>query len=346
MYKQLTSEQRYTISVLLQKKFSLSFIAETIGVSVSTVSRERRRNSNAKGVYDARAAVLKVKRRKARIPGNRRIAPYVRSRVFELIRKEQWSPEEVAGWLGKKEGITVSKSTIYNWIAALSPHYGDNIRKHLRHGGRPRQKSLLTTKAHIPNRLSIDERPETDYGQTIGDWEMDTIVGKEGKGAIVTLVERKSSFMLMEKLDTGKQAVPLAYAVVRLIRESGLPVRSITTDNGPEFAAHEIIARELNTKVYFAHPYCMNGLIRQYIPKKTDFRGISRLYVKSIIEKLNNRPRKKNGFRKPKDMIKKNSVTLHLLLESAELEVNLKSCLLFCIAPVKHYLCELINDNR
>ena len=142
---------------------------------------------------------------------------------------------------------------------------------------------------------------------------MDTIVGKEGKGAIVTLVERKSSFMLMEKLDTGKQAVPLANAVVRLLRESGLPVRSITTDNGPEFAAHEIIARELNTKVYFAHPYCswekgaienMNGLIRQYIPKKTDFRGISRLYVKSIIEKLNNRPRKKNGFCKPKDMIK------------------------------------------
>ena len=117
----------------------------------------------------------------------------------------------------------------------------------------------------------------------------------------------------MEKLNTGKQAVPLANAVVRLIRESGLPVRSITTDNGLEFAAHEIIARELNTKVYFAHPYCtwekgaienMNGLIRQYIPKKTDFRGISRLYVKSIIEKLNNSPRKKNGFRKPKDMIK------------------------------------------
>lgn len=177
--------------------------------------------------------------------------------------------------------------------------------------------SRHTPKVHIPNCLSIDERTDTGYGQTIGDWEMDTIVGKDGKGAIVTLVERKSSFMLMEKLDTGKQAVPLADAVVRLIRDSGLPVRSITTDNGPEFAAHEIIARELNTKVYFAHPYCswekgaienMNGLIRQYIPKKTDFRGISRLYVKNIIEKLNNRPRKKNGFRKPKDMIKEKIV--------------------------------------
>ncbi len=313
MYKQLTSEQRYTISVLLQRKCSLSFIASTIGVSVSTVSRERRRNSNAKGVYDGRMAVVKSKRRKARTPGNRRIAPHVRSRVFELIRKEQWSPEEVSGWLRREEATMVSKSTIYNWIAALSPHYGDNIRKHLRHGGRPRQKSSLTTRAHIPNRLSIDERPDTGYGQTIGDWEMDTIVGKDGKGAIVTLVERKSCFMLMEKLDTGKQAVPLANTVVRLIRESGLPVRSITTDNGPEFAAHEIIARELNTKVYFAHPYCswekgaienMNGLIRQYIPKKTDFRGITKLYIRQVMEKLNNRPRKKNQFRKPKDLIK------------------------------------------
>ncbi len=125
--------------------------------------------------------------------------------------------------------------------------------------------------------------------------------------AAVTLVERKSCFMLMEKLDTGKQAVPLANAVVRLIRESGLPVRSITTDNGPECAAHEIIARKLNTKVYFAQQYCswekgaienMNGLIRQYIPKKSDFRGIPRLYVKSILEKLNNRPRKKKRISK------------------------------------------------
>ena len=117
MYKQLTSEQRYTINVLLHKKCSLSFIAETIGVSVSTLSREKKRNSNAKGVYDGRLAVLKTKRRKSGMPGNRSISPYIRSRVFELIRKEQWSPEEVAGWLRKKENLSVSKSSIYNWIA-------------------------------------------------------------------------------------------------------------------------------------------------------------------------------------------------------------------------------------
>lgn len=131
---------------------------------------------------------------------------------------------------------------------------------------------------------------------------MDTIVGKDGKGAIVTLVERKSSYMLMKKLETGK------HAVVRLLRGSGVPVRTITTDNGREFAAHQIIAKELNTTVYFAHPYSswekgtienMNGLIRQYIPKETDFKGITKGYIRHVIEKLNNRPRK-NGFRKPK----------------------------------------------
>ncbi len=121
--------------------------------------------------------------------------------------------------------------------------------------------------------------------------------------------------MLMEKLETGKQALPLAHAVVRLLREAGLPVRTITTDNGSEFAAHELIERELGTTVYFAHPYSswekgaienMNGLIRQYIPKKTDFRGLSNTFIAHVMLKLNNRPRKKNQFNKPIDMVKKN----------------------------------------
>lgn len=124
---------------------------------------------------------------------------------------------------------------------------------------------------------------------------------------------RKSCYMLMEKLETGKQAIPLAHAVVRLLRGSGLPVKTITTDNGSEFAAHEIIARELGTTVYFAHPYSswekgaienMNGLIRQYIPKKTDFKGISNKMIEEIMHKLNNRPRKKNQFKRPIDMVK------------------------------------------
>ena len=199
----------------------------------------------------------------------------------------------------RQEGLSVSKSSIYNWIATISPYHKDNIRRHLRYGGRKVGSSTSGTRTPIPNSVSIDDWPAYANGQTVGDWEMDTIVGKDGKGAIVTLVERESCFMLMEKLDSGKRAVPLAHAVVRLHKGSRLHVRTITTDNGTEFAAHEIIARELGTTAYFAYPYCswekgvienMNGLVRQYIPKRTDFRGISRAYVRRIVEKLNNRP--------------------------------------------------------
>lgn len=111
----------------------------------------------------------------------------------------------------------------------------------------------------ILNRISIEQRPADANGQTIGDWEMDTIAGKGGKGAIVTLVEKKSSYMMMKKLVKGKQAVPLAMTVVKMLREEKIAVRSITTDNGIEFAAHQIIAKELNTNVFFYTSLCIMG---------------------------------------------------------------------------------------
>lgn len=124
MYKQLTSEQRYTISVLLfQRKSLLSFIAGTIVVSVSTVCRERKRKSNVKSVCEGCLAVLRTRRCKAALSGNRSIGLYVCSRAFEHLRREQWSPEQVSGWLCKEEGLSVSKSTICNWIATIPPHY-------------------------------------------------------------------------------------------------------------------------------------------------------------------------------------------------------------------------------
>ncbi|MCI6549670.1 MAG: IS30 family transposase [Prevotella sp.] len=187
-----------------QKKFTISFIAGTIGVSVSTVCRELKRNSDSKGGDDGQRAVLKTMRRRAKSPGNRSIPPRCAAGGFELIRKQQWSPEQVSGWLKREEGLAVSKYAIYNWIAGSSPHYKDCIHKHLRHGGKRCRNSAQGPRIPITNRVSIDERPAEANGQTLGDWEMDTIVGKDGKGAIVTLVERKSACMLMEKLDTGR----------------------------------------------------------------------------------------------------------------------------------------------
>ena len=124
----------------------------------------------------------------------------------------------------------------------------------------------------IKNRVSIDERPSEGLAQSLGDLEMDTIVGKDGKGAIVTLVDKYSSLLLIRKLETGKRAAPLAQAVIEIVKNARLKVRSITTDNGTEFAEHEVISRVLGCNVYFAHPYSswekgaienMNGLIRQ-----------------------------------------------------------------------------------
>ncbi|MGM9828280.1 MAG: IS30 family transposase [Muribaculaceae bacterium] len=154
----------------------------------------------------------------------------------------------------------------------------------------------------------IDERPPEWDGSTPGDFEMDTIVGKDCKGAIVTLVEKNTNFTMARKLHQGKNAKALAHTVILMLLPYIDKIRSITTDNGSEFAEHLLIAKRLKTKIFFAHPYsswekgCIeyhNKLIRQYIPKGTDFNDISEQMLNEIIIKINRRPRKKLGFSSP-----------------------------------------------
>jgi IS30 family transposase len=164
----------------------------------------------------------------------------------------------------------------------------------------------------IKNRVSIDRRPDIiNLKQRFGDWEMDTVIGENGQGAILTMVERKTAFVIMEKLDHGKNAEELAKTVIRLLTGYRNSVHSITTDNGTEFADHENIAKILNTSVFFTHPYSSwekglientNKLIRQYIPKKTNFNSINNQDIKQIQYKLNNRPRAKLNFYSPKEI--------------------------------------------
>lgn len=142
-----------------------------------------------------------------------------------------------------------------------------------------------------------------------GDWEIDTIIGKDGKGAIVTLAERKTGFLLMEKLPEGKNATGLAKAVIRMLLPYKKWVHTITADNGTEFAEHKTIARKLQADFFFCHPYSSwerglneytNGLIRQYIPKGESFDNYDELYIKNVQHKINSRPREKLGFDCPK----------------------------------------------
>ena len=276
MYKQLTSEQRYTISVLLQNRTKQKDIAKAINVSASTVSREIRRNSGVRRHYNwetAQANAVQTRRRK---PGNRSVDKDVMEEAKRLLITEQWSPEQISGVLAK-DGKYISHETIYRMIRKDKAE-GGTLYKHCRHKLKHRTRPVGGKRISIPNRTSISERPTEADGKRFGDFEMDTIVGRGNHGAIVTLIERSTNMLFMRKLKNGKNAKELARTVIHLLSPFKDHIKSITTDNGTEFACHEMITKSLGVTIYFADPYASwqkgaienaNGLIRQYVPKKT-----------------------------------------------------------------------------
>ena len=306
MYKQLTSEQRYTISVLLQNRTKQKEIAKAINVSPSTVSREIRRNSGVRGRYNwetAQANAVQTKRKK---PGNHSINKEVMEEARHLLVTEQWSPEQISGVLAK-DGKYISHETIYRMIRKDKAE-GGTLYKHCRHKLKRRARPVGGRRISIPNRTSISERPAEVDGKRFGDFEMDTIVGRGNHGAIVTLIERSTSMLFMRKLKKGKNAKDLARTVIHLLSPFKEHVKSITTDNGTEFACHEMIGKSLGVTIYFADPYASwqkgaienaNGLIRQYVPKTETFEHVSHQQITKYSKKINIRPRKKLEFKTP-----------------------------------------------
>lgn len=307
MYSHLTQEQRYTIFVLRQKGQSISAIARTIGVSPSTVSRELRRNLTPRGKYVWKSAQAIADARKGRTPGNRAISESVRWRVRQYILQNQWSPKQISGFL-KLEGINISHETIYKMVR--SDESGELARncRHKMEYKRKVKRSHVTKATNIRNRTSIHERPKEADGKRFGDWEMDLITDKDGN-AILTMIERSTNFLLMEKLKEGKKSKPLARVVYRLLLPyKGAGLKTITTDNGSEFAEHEWITRKLNVPVYFTDSYSSwqkggventNKLVRQYIPKGTDISSVTDKRVAKVRSKINSRPREKLNFSTP-----------------------------------------------
>ena len=236
------------------------------------------------------------------------------SHEIEQMIEEDWSPSQIAGVL-HKEGIHIAIQTIYNHVHADA---SGRLAKHMPHELKYTRSVRATrpTKAtNIANRTSIHDRPKEADGTRFGDWEMDTIVDSYGH-AIVTLTERSTNFILMERLKCGRKAVPTAKVVARLLFPYREFVHTITTDNGCEFAAHLEITRMLSRggrergKVYFADSYCSwqkgaienaNKLIRKYIPKKANFDDFSDSKIMKIQKKINRRPREKINFDSPKD---------------------------------------------
>ena len=307
MYSHLIREQRYAIFALKQKGKSNAEIARTIKVSPSTISRELRRNLTPRGKYIWNKAQNMADARKRRHPGNRAVADTLRWRVAEYIRQEQWSPKQISGFL-KLEGTSISHETIYRMIR--SDKSGE-LAGHCRHKMKYKRRAthVHQTKAtNIRNRTSIHERPKEADGKRFGDWEMDLIVDRDNN-AILTMIERSTNFLLMERLKHGKKAKPLAKTVYRLLLPyKGKGLKTMTTDNGSEFAAHEWITRKLGVPVFFTDSYSSwqkgaventNKLIRQYIPKGTDISSITDRRIAVIQAKINRRPREKLKFSTP-----------------------------------------------
>ncbi len=306
-YKHLTKEQRYTISVCLKKKMLLSDIAKLIDVSKSTVSREIKRNSNMYRHYVSIDAQQFSDMRKHIPRRTRRMTKDLWKEIVPLL-KRHWSPETIVGVMRRNGRDCVSAEWIYHFVR-MDKDRGGILYTYLPHRLKHRRRPV-SANISIRDRVSIDERPTVvDERSRFGDWEMDTIIGKDGKGAIVTLVERTTKKLLMAKSPRGKNAKAVAKLVVQLLKPFERHVRTITTDNGTEFAEHKYIAKMLHTKVFFAHPYSSgekglientNKLVRQYIPNGTDFSTLSDDYILHVQSELNLRPRKLLNFSSPK----------------------------------------------
>jgi len=305
--KHLTKEQRYVIQTLHRRKESKSVIAKEIGVDTSTIYRELRRNSNKRS-YQAEKAHMYANERKERFSYNRRFTSSVQNIVVEYITKEQWSPEQIVGYCEKIGINMVSVERIYQFIRE-DKNQGGNIYTHLRHKLKHRKRPIRASKTRIKDRISIDQRPEKANNRTeFGHFEMDLVVGKDNKGAILTITERLSRHFFCKYLPHGKIAKYVSQAVIEELLPFKKHVLSITTDNGTEFADHKTITKKLEATVYFAHPYSSwekgqieysNKLLRQYIPKKSIINKDNTLNLKSIQMKINRRPRKNLAYEKP-----------------------------------------------
>jgi IS30 family transposase len=305
----LTETQRYKIFAMLEEGFERKFICKKIGKDKSVLSRELRRNCDKRtGKYNPELAQRKYEQRLKEKPKFVHFTPEIREKVVKEL-EDDLSPEQIAGRAKLEGKQCVSHETIYCYIWADKKR-GGKLHKHLRNRGKKYNKrgNYKSSRGIIKDRVSIKERPEiVDEKIRFGDLEIDTIIGKNHKGAILTITDRVSLMEWMAKL-RGKNAAELALKMVEILTPFTPFLHTITSDNGKEFAEHKSISDNLSIDFYFAQPYksCERGcnenanrLIRQYIPKKTDFDTIDDDYVKWVENKLNNRPRKKLGFLTP-----------------------------------------------
>ncbi len=308
-YTHLAYEQRCQIYALLKRGNSKFQIAEVVGAHVSTIKRELKRNQGKRGYRYKQAQIKASNRRVNTSRKKRKMTTEVLLYVEKMLCDRQWSPEQIAGRMKKDLLFSVSHESIYRFVWK-DKHDGGSLYKHLRRKGKKygQRGSKLAGRGLIPGRIGIEQRPEiVNAKERVGDFEGDTIVGVNHKGAIVSLVDRVTKITRLELIQKAN-ADETHEAIVRALTPIKKHVLTITTDNGKEFAKHADTSKKLCADCYFANPYHSwerglnentNGLVRQYFPKGTDFTKITYSKISEVEYLLNSRPRKSLNFQSP-----------------------------------------------
>lgn len=308
-YKHLSLEERHYIELSLKNGKSFQEIADELNRSESTIRREVKRNTGQRGYRHKQADKIAQERHLTKDKSTK-MTPEITAIIDGYIRQE-WSPEQVVGRLSLDGVVELHHETVYQYVLADKRSGGD-LYTHLRHQNKTYRKRYGSANKRnrngIPNRVDIDERPDiVDTRERVGDWEADTMIGKNHKGAFVTLDERKSKLRLAMPVD-NKRARKVTDAMLDLFEPVKRFVKTITFDNGKEFAFHEEVAKQIKCDTFFAKPYHSwergqnenaNGLLRQYFPKSMELIDVTTRELFKAVHKLNSRPRKCLGFKTP-----------------------------------------------
>lgn len=319
-HKHLNYLKRCQILALWKAGFNQTQIAKEVGVHKSTISREFKRNltfvRTKLGCWSYKpdyAQCYANDRRKAKrhyYKFTEEVAAFVKEKLLE-----DWSPEQISGYAKRWNLFSISHERIYLFILKDKQN-GGHLYTHLRHQHKKYRKRYGAPKRQgsIKNRTMIDERPKlVDEKNRIGDWEIDTIIGKNHKQAVLSVVERVSKLTLLKKLE-AKASETTKIALTEALTVYKEYVHTITSDNGCEFAQHKEISAILDADFFFAHPYSSwerglnentNGLVRQYLKKGAQLSHITDEDLEIISDKLNNRPRKTLGYKTPNEVFKK-----------------------------------------
>lgn len=311
MYQQITTEERYIISALRSQGKGRAEIARELGRDRSTICREIKRNASAEGVYRPSKAVEKARGRRTRSRKKPRFNEEQYGLVKELLAKK-WSPDQVSKELSRKGQLSISHETIYKYVWKDKIRGGE-LYKNLRQSTKKRRKryGAYDSRGIMAGKRSIDERPRSAENRSRkGHYEIDTMMGRGSKHCILTMVDRKTGYVIIRKL-RSRTTDEVNTELLKTISGEKVKIRTLTADNGTEFHQYAQVEQKTNIRFYFARPYHSwergtnentNGLIRQYLPKTMPMTGLTQSACDEIANELNERPRKRYGYRTPNEL--------------------------------------------